>query len=138
MWVIFKLWLPYLLLPSAFHFTKIEILPAGEEGPRRLDESTVMNIHGIPFLTVSEFIRAKLKCWVMYAVILCFFLPSLKTTIPCSRRQEGDAQDIVYALTRYWNRVDINRIPEQDMNLFAARYAGAAAAWVQVKKKYGM
>jgi hypothetical protein len=56
----------------------------------------------------------------------------------CSRRQERDAQDIVYALTRYWNRVDFNRMPEQDMNIFAARYTGAAAAWVEVKKKYGM
>jgi hypothetical protein len=29
-------------------------------------------------------------------------------------------------------------MPEQDMNYFAARYAAAAAAWMEVKKKYGM
>jgi hypothetical protein len=46
---------------------QIEILPSGEEGPRLLDESKIMKIRGIPFLTVSEFIRAKLKAWVMYA-----------------------------------------------------------------------
>jgi hypothetical protein len=46
---------------------EIEILPAGEEGPRRLDDRTVMKIQGVPFLTVSEFIRAKIKSWMMYA-----------------------------------------------------------------------
>lgn len=47
---------------------EIEILPAGEAGPRHLDTTTVMKIQGIPFLTISEFIRAKLKTWMMYAV----------------------------------------------------------------------
>lgn len=47
---------------------QIEILPAGEAGPRHLDTSTVMKIQGIPFLTITEFIRAKLKTWMMYAV----------------------------------------------------------------------
>lgn len=51
---------------------QIEILPAGEEGPLRLDASTTAIIQGIPFLTVSEFIRAKLKTWIMYAVIVVF------------------------------------------------------------------
>lgn len=74
----FQIWFP---VPAAkfFNLAKIEILPAGEEGPRRLDESTVMKIHGIPFLTVSEFIRAKLKCWIMYAATFSLFLVSLKT-----------------------------------------------------------
>lgn len=44
---------------------QIEILPAGEHGPRRLDNSTTMNIKGIPFLTLSEFVRDKLKAWAM-------------------------------------------------------------------------
>jgi hypothetical protein len=44
---------------------KIEILPAGEYGPRRLDSSTIMQLQGIPFLTLSEFVRAKLKTWTM-------------------------------------------------------------------------
>lgn len=46
-------------------YDEIEILSAGEEGPRRLDSNTVMNIKGIPFLSVSEYIRAKLKSWAM-------------------------------------------------------------------------
>lgn len=45
---------------------QIEILPAGEEGPRHLNESTVGRIRGIPFLTVSEFLRAKVKAWALY------------------------------------------------------------------------
>ncbi|KAF8156850.1 hypothetical protein B0H34DRAFT_475516 [Crassisporium funariophilum] len=103
------------LIPSI----EIEILPAGETGPRHLDTSTVMKIQGVPFLTVSEFVRAKLKTWVI-------------------RGSERDAQDISYVLVRYWNRVDINRITEQDMNLFVARNASAAPAWAALKRKYGM
>jgi hypothetical protein len=44
---------------------KIEILPAGEHGPRRLDNSTTTQLQGIPFLTQSEFVRAKVKSWSM-------------------------------------------------------------------------
>jgi len=98
---------------------EIEILPAGEGGPRHLDAKTVMRIQEIPFLTMSEFIRAKLKNWMI-------------------RAQDRDAQDITYVLTRYWNRIDINRIPEHDMNHFVVRNAAAASAWTAVKKKYGM
>lgn len=98
---------------------EIEILPAGESGPRHLDTSTVMKIQGVPFLTVSEFIRAKLKTWVIGG-------------------SERDAQDISYALIRYWNRVDINRITEQDMNLFVTRNTSAAPAWAALRRKYGM
>ncbi|KAF8970436.1 hypothetical protein BDZ97DRAFT_94223 [Flammula alnicola] len=97
----------------------IEILPAGETGPRHLDTSTVMKVQDVPFLTVSEFIRAKLNTWVI-------------------RGSERDAQDISYVLIRYWNRVDINRITEQDMNLFVTRNASAAPAWAALRRKYGM
>jgi len=97
----------------------IEILPAGEEGPRRLDGTTTMVIRGIPFLTVSEFIRAKLRTWTI-------------------RGLDRDAQDIIYVLTRYWNRVDVNRIPEHDMNQFVTRFQAAAPGWTAVKNKYGM
>lgn len=97
----------------------IEILPAGETGPRILDSSTVMKTQGIPFVTISEFIRAKLKNWII-------------------RGSDRDAQDISYVLTKYWNRVDINRIPEQDMSQFVARNASVAPAWSAVKRKYGM
>jgi len=98
---------------------EIEILPAGEGGPRHLNEATVMRYQGIPFLTMSEFIRAKLKNWMI-------------------RAQERDARDITYVLSRYWNHIDINRIPEQDMNHFVIRNAAAAPAWTAVKKKYCM
>ncbi|KAL4247238.1 hypothetical protein ABKN59_008732 [Abortiporus biennis] len=67
----------------------------------------------------EEFIRAKLKAWSL-------------------RRVELDAQDIVYILGRYWDRVDINRIPEQDMKEFVSRYPAAAPAWREVRRKYGM
>jgi len=40
---------------------QIEILPGGEDLRRRLDATTVMKVQGVPFVTVSEFIRAKLK-----------------------------------------------------------------------------
>ncbi|PFH47719.1 hypothetical protein AMATHDRAFT_77068 [Amanita thiersii Skay4041] len=98
---------------------EIEILPSGEAGPRHLDGTTVMRIHGIPFLTISEFIRAKLNIWMI-------------------RGLERDAQDISYVLSRYWNRVDINRIPEQDMNQFIIGHSSAASAWTALKRKYGM
>ncbi|THH30843.1 hypothetical protein EUX98_g3342 [Antrodiella citrinella] len=95
----------------------IEILPAGEEGPRRLDGSTVVLIGGIPFLTISEFLRAKLKAWAI-------------------RQLDHDAQDIIYALTRYWDRVDINRIPEQDMRELIAHYPAASPPWKELRRKY--
>lgn len=57
-------------------------------------------------------------------------------TLTSSRGLDADAQDISYALSRYWNRVDINRIPEQDMNQFVSRNTAAAPAWSAVKRKY--
>ncbi|KAJ7512383.1 hypothetical protein B0H11DRAFT_1698673 [Mycena galericulata] len=98
---------------------EIEILPAGETGPRHLDHTTVMKMQGLPFLTISEFIRSKLKSWMI-------------------RGEDRDAQDISYVLSRYWNRVDINRIPEQDMNHFVSRNTSVAPAWAAVRRKYGM
>ncbi|KAG6854416.1 hypothetical protein C0991_006959 [Blastosporella zonata] len=97
----------------------IEILAAGESGPRHLDDTTVMKLQGVPFLTISEFLRAKLKTWMI-------------------RGSEGDAHDISYVLSRYWNRVDINRIPEQDMGIFVSRNSAVSPAWTAVRRKYGM
>ncbi|KAH9930506.1 uncharacterized protein BXZ73DRAFT_90311 [Epithele typhae] len=97
----------------------IEILPAGEDGPRKLDASTATTLGGVPFLTVTEFIRAKIKAWSI-------------------RGLERDAQDIVFALSRHWNRVDLNRIPEQEMNEFAKRFPAAGTPWQELKRKYGM
>jgi hypothetical protein len=44
--------------------SQIEIVPAGEEGPRNLDMTTIMAIKGVPFLSVTEFVRAKLRVWI--------------------------------------------------------------------------
>ncbi|KAL0958031.1 hypothetical protein HGRIS_000207 [Hohenbuehelia grisea] len=98
---------------------EIEILPAGETGPRVLGEGSVMVLHDVPFLALSEFVRAKLKSWTI-------------------RGLERDAQDIIFVLSRFWNRVDMNRIPEADMEQFAARHADVAPAWTALKRKYGM
>ncbi|EPQ53713.1 hypothetical protein GLOTRDRAFT_63364 [Gloeophyllum trabeum ATCC 11539] len=98
---------------------EIEILPAGEAGPRRLDANTTTTIRGIPFLSITEFLRAKLKAWAI-------------------RRQEQDAQEISYVVTRYWNRVDYNRVPEDDMNNFAKCHPAVAPAWLSIKRKYGL
>lgn len=98
---------------------EIEILPAGETGPRHLDSTTVMKMQGLPFLTISEFIRSKLKTWMI-------------------RAEDRDAQDICYVLSRYWNRVDINRIPEPDMNHFVSRNTSVGPAWAAVRRRYGM
>jgi len=98
---------------------EIEILTGGESGPRHLDNTTVMMVQGVPFLTISEFIRAKLKSWII-------------------RGCEGDARDISYVLCRYWNRVDMNRIPEHDMGVFVSRNSAAAPAWIAIKRKYGI
>ena len=119
-------------------YTQIEILPAGETGPRHLDTSTVMKIQNVPFLSVSEFVRAKLKTWVMYTCLSCLTCYLFWLNGVDSRGSERDAQDIVFMLSRYWNRIDINRITEQDMNLFVARNISAAASWIALKRKYGM
>ena len=44
----------------------------------------------------------------------------------------------MYAMTRYWGRVDLNRIPEQEMNDFARRFPAVALSWQELKRKYGM
>lgn len=97
----------------------IEVLPAGETGPRILDNHAVMRLKGVPFLSYSEFIRAKLKTWMI-------------------RGSERDAQDIIFVLASHWDKVDMNRITEQDMNVFATRNTTAAPAWTALRRKYGM
>lgn len=119
-------------------FPQIEILPAGEEGPRRLDTSTVMTLAGLPVLTISEFLRAKLKAWVMYYSLLPPLRTHAETSTRNSRRADKDAEDIMYILARYWNRIDINRIPEQDMDEFVKHHKTVAAPWAELRKKYGL
>lgn len=55
-----------------------------------------------------------------------------------SRQSEPDAREITYLLNRYWDKVDINRIPEHDMNDFAIATPDASRAWASLQKKYGM
>ncbi|GJJ10615.1 hypothetical protein Clacol_004842 [Clathrus columnatus] len=97
---------------------EFEVLPAGEEGPRNLNTSRIMQIHHIPFLNITEFARAKLRAWT-------------------SRGSQEDAEHLVYVLTRYWERVDINRIPEDDMDRFVSQWPTASSAWTAIKQRYG-
>ncbi|KAH9059551.1 hypothetical protein EDB87DRAFT_765179 [Lactarius vividus] len=98
---------------------EIEILAAGETGPRRLDALTVAFVSRVPFLTTSEFVRAKLNAWMI-------------------RGLERDAHDIVFVMSRYWNSIDINRIPEHDMDRFVGMVRAASPGWAAIKRKYGM
>lgn len=115
--------------------SQIEILPAGEEGPRRLDSTTITVIAGIPTLTISEFLRAKLKAWSLYVPVRC---TKFRAKHYSRRRNSRDAEDIAFTLSQYWNQVDINRIPEQDMDDFVAHCPAAAPAWTELKRKYRM
>ncbi|KAL5476897.1 hypothetical protein ACEPAI_3083 [Sanghuangporus weigelae] len=95
----------------------IEIIPAGEGGPRRLDDATTTRIRALPFLTVSEFLRAKVNSWALRAL-------------------DSDVQDIIWVLAHYWQSVDINRIPDQDMEHFISEHPNAAPAWTAIKNKF--
>jgi len=97
---------------------EFEVLPAGEGGPRRLDASKVMDLHGVPFLNVTEFLRAKIKAWI-------------------SRGSQEDAEHVIFVLARFWAQVDINRIQEDDMDRFVVRHPTAAPAWAAIKRRYG-
>lgn len=98
---------------------EIEILAAGEVGPRRLDALTVALVSRVPFLTTSEFVRAKLNSWMI-------------------RGSERDAHDIVFVMSRYWNSIDINRVPEHDMDRFVEVVRAASPGWAAIKRKYRM
>jgi hypothetical protein len=58
--------------------------------------------------------------------------------VSCSRGAERDAQDIVFIMCRYWNSIDVNRIPEHDMDRFVEVVGAAAPGWAAIKRKYGM
>jgi hypothetical protein len=100
--------------------TQIEILNAGETGPKRLNRANVMVINQLPFLSISEFIRAKINVWLAHG-------------------SEGDAADIIYVLSQFAASVDINRIPEPDMDRFVTLHPGEARqAWASVRSRYGL
>ncbi|KAL1743977.1 hypothetical protein HDZ31DRAFT_83019 [Schizophyllum fasciatum] len=110
-----RLHVTYTELIPAIEF---EIFPAGETGPLRLTRQTVMKIQGVPFLTISEYVRAKLNTWII-------------------RRLDLDAEDLLYVLTRYWNSVDANRISDADMHVFVSENPAVAAPWAAIRRKYG-
>jgi len=92
----------------------IEVLPSGEAGPRRIDNGTAMYIRGIPFLNITEFTRAKLRSWMV-------------------GQASHDAVDLLFVLSRFWHRININRIQETDMDRFVQYYPAAAQPWEQLK-----
>lgn len=55
---------------------------------------------------------------------------------PYSRGGEYDAQDIIWVLATYWKSVDINRIPEEDMENFVAANPSAQQAWNAIKQRF--
>jgi hypothetical protein len=52
------------------------------------------------------------------------------------RREDSDAHNILYIFSRFWDQVNINRIPEADMQDFVAAHRAAAAPWHSLCKKY--
>ncbi|KZV85431.1 hypothetical protein EXIGLDRAFT_623096 [Exidia glandulosa HHB12029] len=95
----------------------IEVKIAGEAGPRSLNQHTVISLQNVPWLSVTEFVRAKLKEWVL-------------------RAGAEDAHDIAFVLGQFHANIDINRIPEQDMARFVAAVPAAGPAWQAVRARY--
>lgn len=54
----------------------------------------------------------------------------------CSRALDSDVQDIIWVLAHYWQSVDINRIPDQDMERFIAEHPNVAPAWAAIKNRF--
>jgi hypothetical protein len=54
----------------------------------------------------------------------------------CSRSNAEDAQDVIFILNRYWASIDLNRIPEADMDRLAMAYPAAEAPWNAIKERY--
>jgi hypothetical protein len=50
---------------------QIEILNCGETGPKRINATNIMMINHIPFLSVSEFLRAKMNAWLRCVLSHC-------------------------------------------------------------------
>ncbi|CAE6445258.1 unnamed protein product [Rhizoctonia solani] len=96
---------------------EIEVCIAGEEGPRNLNPQTVMALQNLPFLSVTEFMRAKVRVWA-------------------ARNISEDAQDVLFILNRYWASIDLNRIPETEMDRLVMAYPEAEAPWNAVKERY--
>ena len=100
----------------------------------------VTYLHGVPWLSITEFVRAKLKAWTVCVphVFVLDSRPDCYLTIRIRRGSERDARDIVFVLNRYWNTLDINRIPENDMERFVELVPVADPAWTALKRRYSM
>jgi hypothetical protein len=77
--------------------------------------------------------RAKLRVWSKCVYFISAW-PLL--IIYCSRSIDGDAQDVLFILNRYWASIDLNRIPEADMERLVSVYPTAEAPWAAVKQRY--
>ena len=57
-----------------------------------------------------------------------------------SRRDPCDAYDVMFILTQYWEAIDVNRIVEQDMDLFVKQTANpqVKTAWRAIRNRYCM
>lgn len=53
------------------------------------------------------------------------------------RGTEQDTQDVNWVLTHYWQSVNINRIPEDEMERFVVQYPAVAPAWTAIKERFG-
>ena len=95
-----------------------------------------MKIQGVPFLTITEYVRAKLNSWIM--CVRHLFISTLRTLKRYSRRLDLDAHDLLYVLARYWNSVDANRISDTDMNVFVHENPDAAPPWAAIRRKYDL
>lgn len=55
----------------------------------------------------------------------------------CFCSSQTDAHDIIYVLSTFAQNVDLNRIPEFDMDRFCKTYPGEASfAWNSIKNRY--
>ena len=95
---------------------KVELLKAGVFGPVKLTSSTTMVVNGIPFLTPSEFVRAKVKAWT-------------------ARGYNRDKMDVLWILrTADW--LDPKRInPDGGLDDMAEEHPDVAALWEVVRER---
>jgi hypothetical protein len=97
-------------------FLQIDILPGGEYGPRTLDTCTVQPQHGIPFLSPTEFVRAKLRSWSMTG-------------------STRDAADAAAVLVRCAEWIDPGRVDTAEVKALAAVHGEVIPAWTAVRRR---
>ena len=95
---------------------RIELLRAGEFGPVHLtDDNTIEIPPGIPALTPTEFMRAKVKAWT-------------------ARRALRDANDVFWVMQKYGEVLDVDRInPQGGLDEMAGEVDGIKEKWEELK-----